>query len=74
MLLEVMDVELKVPYINSPRKNQILITCQAVDFKKMIDKTIKKENVTDSKKEKLMQLNSEISENDNPIIIKGTWK
>ena len=74
LLLDVMDIELKVPYIDCPRKNQILFTYQAVNFKKMIDETLKKENVTDSKKERLMQLNSEISENDNPIIITGTWK
>jgi len=74
IFLDVMDIELEVPYINFPRKNQILITYQAVYFKKMINKTIKRKNVTDSKKERLMQLNNEISENDNPIIITGTWK
>jgi hypothetical protein len=73
IIIEIMDVELEVSYINFPKKNQILITYQAVDFKKMIDETIKREDMTDSKKERLMQLNSEISDNDNPVIITGTW-
>jgi hypothetical protein len=74
MLLEIMDVKLEVSYVNFPKKNQIIITYQAVDFKKMIDETIKREDVTESKKERLIKLNSEISENDNPIIITGTWR
>lgn len=74
ILLEIKDVELEVSYVGFSKKNQVIITYQAVDFKKMIDKTIKREDMTDSKKERLLQLNSEISDNDNPVIITGTWK
>jgi hypothetical protein len=73
-MLEIMDLELEVPYIAFSGKNRFFTTYQAVEFKKIIDKTIKRDDVTGSRKERLMQLNREISEDDNPIIITGTWK
>ncbi len=72
--LEIMDMELKVSNISFPKMNQILIKYQAMDFKKNINEALKREDVNGRKKERLMQLNSEISENDNPILITGTWK
>jgi len=72
--LEVMDMELEATNLSFPDKSQILITYQAVDFKIMIGEAIKRDNISGSGKERLMQLNSEISENDNPIIITGKWK
>ena len=70
---EVMDMELEASNVFFPDRDQILITYQAVDFKKMIGEAIKKDDITASRKERLMQLDSEISENDNPIIITGKW-
>ena len=72
--LEIMDIELGVPYISFPDKDKVLITSQAVYFKKLIEMTLKKEGIDESKKERLIKLNSEISENDNPILITGNWK
>lgn len=72
--LEFMDMELAVPGVSFPDKNRIVIVYQAVAFKKEIDKALNREDIAAGKKERLMQLNSEISENDNPIIISGRWK
>lgn len=72
--LEIMDMELDVSNISFPKLNQVVITYQAVDFKKNIDAAIKSADANGLKKERLMQLNSEISENDNPILITGKWK
>ncbi len=47
---------------------------QALHFKNMIEDFLKSEDVSDSQKEILVELNSEISEYDNPIIISGKWK
>ena len=40
----------------------------------MIDETIKSKNLTESTKERLEKLNSEIAENDNPVVIAGKLK
>ena len=57
-----------------PNKNQIVLSYQAFEFKKMIDETIKSKNLTESTKERLEKLNSEIAENDNPVVIAGKLK
>lgn len=72
--LEFMDLELDVPGVSFPDKNRIIIVYQAVVFKKQIEEAIKREDIAAGKKERLLQLNNEISEDDNPIIITGRWK
>lgn len=72
--LESIDMDLKAADVHFYNMNQIIIVYQAMDFKKIIDEVIKRESVTESKKEWLRKIKSEISENDNPIIITGKWK
>ena len=60
--------------VSFPKKNHILLSYQAFELKKMIDETIKSKDLTETDKERLESLNSEISENDNPIVIIGRLK
>ena len=73
LILEIEDLVLNIPYINFPDKNQMVLTYQALEFKNIINKALSNKNISEAKREKLTQLNSQIFENDNPIIITGKW-
>lgn len=73
-LLQINGIELKVKNISFPNGDEIIITCPAVDFKKAVNEALVKADLGDREKERLRQLDSEISEADNPILITGNWK
>ncbi len=72
--LEISGMDLDVFELSVPSHDRVFISYQALHFKNMIEDFLKSEDVSDSQKEILEQLNSEISEYDNPIIISGKWK
>jgi hypothetical protein len=58
-------------YLNFQNVEQLLLRYQALDFKEMIKKNIEEADLTQSERNRLEQLNSDISEDDNPILITG---
>ena len=72
--LEILGMELDVFELSFPGRDRVFISYQALHFKNMIEDVLKSEDVSDSQKIILEQLNSDISEYDNPIIISGKWK
>jgi hypothetical protein len=72
--LEILGMDLDVFELSFPGRDRFFISYQALHFKNMIEDILKSEDVSDSQKKILEQLNSDISEYDNPIIISGKWK
>ena len=67
-----LGIQINIQYINFSQNNQfIIVQYQAIAFKKLLEDAIKDIKLPEEKIISLKKLNSEISENDNPIFITG---
>lgn len=73
-IFEYEGADIEIPGMISIEENQYSITYQAIDFKKQLENALKSNEIPDEKKERLQKMNDEITENDNPILVRGKMK
>ena len=74
LFYDYLGIELSNPIIIFQDNKFFAIKYEAISFKDLIDNTLKNNNISKLKKNKLKQLNKKITENDNPILITGKYK
>lgn len=67
-------VQLDIPLISFNNDNQFVVEFQALKLKKLLKDALEIQNIPESSRIKLQQLDREISEFDNPILVTGKCK